>query len=105
MRDPQYAIRNTQYVLSFKMNPAPPEWRGRVAFAEASGLRVQAAVDGAEHLADLTAQQAQDADDDDRDQHEDERVLDQTLALFLGEEAAKHCRFLLVMISAVQLCA
>jgi hypothetical protein len=30
-------------------------------------------------------------DDDDGDQHEDERVLNQTLAFFPGEETANHC--------------
>lgn len=44
-----------------------------------------------EQTADLVAQQGQSGDNDNSDQNEDERVLDEALALFLGEEAAKHC--------------
>ena len=53
-------------------------------------LRAQPAIDRAEYRADLAAEQRQDADHNDRNQYQDQRVLDQALALFLGEKAANH---------------
>ena len=51
----------------------------------------QTTVDRAEHGADLTAEQRQNTDNNNSDEHQNKRVLDQTLAIFLGEEATKHC--------------
>ena len=50
------------------------------------GLWFQATVDGAEDLADFVAQEGQNANNDDSDQHEDQCVLNQTLAFFLSEK-------------------
>ncbi len=52
------------------------------------GLRVQAAVDRAEHLADLTAEQGQNTDHNNGDQDQNQCVLDQTLTVLLSEEAS-----------------
>jgi hypothetical protein len=54
-------------------------------------LPAQTAVDLAEDSANSLAKQGENTDDDDGDQHEDERVLNQTLAFFPGEETANHC--------------
>ena len=51
----------------------------------------QTGVDRAEDLADLAAEQGQNTNDNNGDKHEDQRVLDQTLAVLFGEETAKHC--------------
>ena len=48
-------------------------------------LLAQTTVDLAEDLADATAEQGENTDNDDGDQHEDQRVLNQTLAFFPGE--------------------
>src|SRR5262245_45080524 len=53
-------------------------------------LRIEAVVVLREHLADFAAQQRQNPNHDDRDQHENERVLDQSLAVLVSEETAKH---------------
>ena len=46
----------------------------------------QGAGDGAEGIADLGPEQAHDGDHDDGDEREDDRVLDEALAFFLGCE-------------------
>ena len=51
----------------------------------------QAGVDRAEDLADLAAKQGQDTNDNNCDQHQDQRILDQTLSILFGEETTKHC--------------
>ena len=51
----------------------------------------QTGVDRAEDLADLAAEQRKNTDNNNSDKHQNKRVLDQTLAIFLGEEATKHC--------------
>ena len=50
--------------------------------ASMMGLR-QGAGDGAECVADLGTKQAHDSNHDDRDESENNRVLNETLALFL----------------------
>src|SRR5262245_58928801 len=55
----------------------------------------EAAVDRSEHTADLALHDAQHTYDNNSDQNEDQRVLDQALAVFLREKAPKHCRDLL----------
>ena len=47
---------------------------------------LQAGIDRAEDLADLATKQGQDTNDNDCDQHQDQRVLDQALALFPSKE-------------------
>ena len=59
-----------------------PRKRGAL-FALTSGLR-QGAVDGAECVADFGSQQAHNSNHDDGDEREDNRVLDEPLAFFLG---------------------
>jgi hypothetical protein len=51
----------------------------------------QAGVDVAEDPANLGAQGGQNTNDNNGDQYQDQRVLDQTLTILFGEEAAKHC--------------
>ena len=67
----------------------PAKRRG--AFLENVRSLAQAGVDRAEDLADLAAQHGQDTDDNNCDEHQDQRVLDQTLTILFGEETAKHC--------------
>ncbi|ABQ92117.1 hypothetical protein RoseRS_3763 [Roseiflexus sp. RS-1] len=71
----------------------PPPWipRGAATDENEPILAGQTTVDLAEDLADAAAEQGENTDDDDGDQHEDERVLNQTLAFFPGEETANHC--------------
>ena len=64
---------------------------GAGSFSETVRSLAQAGVDRAKHLADLATQDGQNTDDDDGDQHQDQRVLDQTLSILFGEETAKHC--------------
>ena len=55
----------------------------------------QTGVDRAEDLADLTAQQRQNTNDNNCNQHQNQRVLDQSLSIFRGEEAPNDGHVLL----------
>ena len=55
-------------------------------------LARQARVDLREDRRHTLAEDRQDADNDDGDQHEDQRVLDQTLSFFTSKKVAKHNR-------------
>ena len=68
-----------------------PRLKRQGAFLEIVRSLLQAGVDRAEDLADLATEDAQDTDNDDGDQHQDQRVLNQTLSILFGEETAKHC--------------
>jgi len=64
------------------MNKRTPRFRGAL-FALTSVLR-QGTVDGAECVADCGSQQAHNSDHNDGDEREDNRILDEPLAFFLG---------------------
>ena len=68
-----------------------PTLEGGVLFAKNVRSLAQAGVDRAEDLADLATQDGQNTDDNNCDQHQDQRVLNQTLTILFGEETAKHC--------------
>ena len=55
------------------------------------GLAVELAADLREDFRHLRAQDGQDTDDDDGDQHQDQGVLDETLAFLTSEKIPKHC--------------
>ena len=66
----------------------------------------QAAVDLAEYISDQWSKNHKRSDNDDGNQNKNQRVLNQALALFLGEKAAKHCcysPFVVQCISALRL--
>ena len=60
-----------------------PRFSTRLFFALTSGLR-QGVGDRAEGVADLGTQYPHDGNHDDGDEREDDRVLDEALALFFG---------------------
>ena len=51
----------------------------------------EAVLDGAKDVADGRAEQRKDRDHDDRNQHQDKRVLDETLAFFAGIKQRDVC--------------
>ena len=68
-----------------------PRLKRQGAFLEIVRSLLQAGVDRAEDRANLAAKYGQNTNDDNCDQHQDQRVLDQTLTILFGEETAKHC--------------
>ena len=67
----------------------PPTSSG--GFVRVRQVLLESGVDRAEDRADLAAQKGQNTNDNNCDQHQDQCVLDQTLAILFGEETAKHC--------------
>jgi hypothetical protein len=84
-------VRLTNWQPRTNNETAPLGIQGAVTDKNEPILLAQTTVDLAEDLADAAAEQGEDTDDDDGDQHEDERILNQTLAFFPGEETANHC--------------
>src|SRR6266550_1014636 len=64
----------------------PPVPRGLRRLRMSSDGELDGAADGAEDLADLPPQEDQGDDRNDRDQREDQRVLRESLALFVAAE-------------------
>jgi hypothetical protein len=63
----------------------------RVVFGNAECSLLQTAVDRAKDRTHLAAEQRKNTDNNNSDEHQNKRILDQALAIFLGEEATYHC--------------